>query len=69
MSKVEKKTEGGLDRRSFFRAGSGAAVVAATVVATTGAEPAAAAESASERTKARYKETEHVKTFYRVNRY
>ena len=68
MSKVEKKTEGGLDRRSFFRAGSGAAVVAATVVAT-GAEPAAAAESASERTKARYSETDHVKAFYRVNRY
>jgi hypothetical protein len=68
MSKVEQKKEGGMDRRSFFRAGSGAAVAAATVVAT-GAEPAAAAESASERTKARYKETEHVKTFYRVNRY
>jgi hypothetical protein len=68
MSKVDQKKEGGMDRRSFFRAGSGAAVVAATVVAT-GAEPAAAAESASERTKARYKETEHVKTFYRVNRY
>jgi len=68
MSKVDQKKEGGMDRRSFFRAGSGAAVVAATVVAS-GAEPAAAAESASERTKARYKETEHVKTFYRVNRY
>ena len=68
MSKVDQKKEGGMDRRSFFRAGSGAAVVAATVVAT-GAEPAAAAESASERAKARYKETEHVKTFYRVNRY
>ncbi len=68
MGKKEEKNEGGMDRRSFFRAGSGAAVVAATVVAT-GAEPAAAAETGSERTKARYKETEHVKTFYRVNRY
>ena len=68
MSKTEEKKDGAMDRRSFFRAGSGAAVVAATVVAT-GAEPAVAAESDSERKKARYKETEHVKTFYRVNRY
>lgn len=63
----ETKTQG-LDRRSFFRAGGGAAVVAAASIAT-GAEPAAAAESDAERKKARYKESEHVKTFYRVNRY
>jgi hypothetical protein len=68
MSKTEEKKDGAMDRRSFFRAGSGAAVVAATAIAT-GAEPAMAAESESERKKARYKETEHVKTFYRVNRY
>jgi hypothetical protein len=28
-----------------------------------------AAESAAERIKARYKETDHVKAFYRTNRY
>ena len=48
MTKIDEKKDGGLDRRSFFRAGSGAAVVAATAIAT-GAEPAMAAESESER--------------------
>lgn len=64
----EKKTTQPIDRRGFFRASGGAAVVAAASV-TTGAEPALAVESDSERKKPRYKETEHVKTFYRVNRY
>lgn len=68
MSTSDDKKAQGVDRRSFFRAGGGAAVVAAASLAT-GAEPALAAESDSERKKARYKETEHVKTFYRVNRY
>jgi hypothetical protein len=68
MSTSDEKTTRGVDRRSFFRAGGGAAVVAAATIAT-GAEPALAAESDSDRKKARYKETEHVKTFYRVNRY
>jgi hypothetical protein len=68
MDKIEDKKDRALDRRSFFRASSGAAVVAAAAIAT-GAEPAIAAESETERKKARYKETEHVKTFYRVNRY
>ena len=60
------KTEVG--RRDFLRAlgaGAGLAATAAAPLAT----GAAAAESAEERTKARYKESEHVKTFYRVNRY
>jgi hypothetical protein len=68
MSTSDEKPTQGLDRRSFFRAGGGAAVIAAGAVAT-GAETATAAESESDRKKARYKETEHVKTFYRVNRY
>ncbi len=68
MSTSDEKPTHAIDRRSFFRAGGGAAVVAAASIAT-GAEPATAAESESERKKARYKESEHVKTFYRVNRY
>ena len=68
MSTEEKKAQAGVDRRSFFRAGGGAAVVEAATIAT-GSEPALATESNSEREKMRYKETEHVKTFYRVNRY
>ncbi len=67
MSTSDKTTRA-IDRRAFFRAGGGAAVVAAASLAT-GAEPAVAAESDTERKKARYTESEHVKTFYRVNRY
>ncbi len=57
-----------LDRRSFFRGLGGVAAVAGAAVAT-GAEPAVARETQTERTKARYRESEHVKTFYRTNRY
>lgn len=69
MSKpIDKPTEVGLDRRNFFRVGGSAAVVAATAIVPL-AEDAQAGETGSERTKARYRETEHVKNFYRVNRY
>jgi len=56
-----------VDRRSFFRAGGGVAMAAAAAVLPT--QEAEASESQAERTKARYSETDHVKTFYRVNRY
>ena len=56
----------GLDRRRFFMMG-GSAVAAAAVVPLGG--EAEAAESDSEAKKARYKETDHVKNYYRVNRY
>jgi hypothetical protein len=57
----------GLDRRRLFMMG-GSAVAAAAVVPLTGGE-AVADESQAERVKARYKETDHVKNYYRVNRY
>ena len=57
----------GLDRRRLFLMG-GSAVAAAAVAPLTGGE-AAADESQAERVKARYKETDHVKNYYRVNRY
>ena len=56
-----------VDRRSFFRASGGVAMAAAATVLPT--QDAEASESQAERTKARYSETDHVKTFYRVNRY
>jgi len=56
-----------VDRRSFFRAGGGVAIAAAAAVLPR--QEAEASESQAERTKARYSETDHVKTFYRVNRY
>jgi hypothetical protein len=58
----------GVGRRQFLRGlgvGAGLAATAAAPLATS----AVAAESNDERAKARYKETDHVKTFYRVNRY
>lgn len=58
-----------LGRRDFLRTlgvGAGAAAASAGPLA-----PAAWAdtENNQEKRKSRYKETEHVKTFYRVNRY
>jgi hypothetical protein len=61
------KTAAGVDRRRFFMMG-GSAVAAAAVVPLAGSE-AVADESQAERVKARYKESDHVKNFYRVNRY
>jgi hypothetical protein len=63
--KVERKTT--LGRRQFLRAlGVGAAVTAAAPLAT---EAIADSETNDEKRKSRYKETEEVKAFYRVNRY
>jgi len=61
----EKKTKVG--RREFLRAmGAGAGLAAAAPLAT---RAKADTENNDEKRKARYKETDHVKTFYRVNRY
>lgn len=55
-------------RRDFLKVLGGTSALAATSVATT--LPAEAQqESKDERLKARYKETDHVKSFYKTNRY
>ena len=64
---VRKDKATGVDRRSLFLMG-GSAVAAAAVTPLAGSE-AAAEESQAERVKPRYRETEHVKNYYRVNRY
>ena len=57
-----------IGRRAFLRAlGGGAGLAAASGSLTTSAR--ADSESNEEKRKPRYRETEHVKTFYRVNRY
>ena len=57
-----------LVRRDFLRVlGAGAGAAAATAPLATGVR--ADSESNEEKRKARYKETDHVKTYYRVNRY
>lgn len=65
---TEKRPEETLNRRGFLRAGVGTATVAATAVVAP-ATAVVAAESDSEKKKARYQETDHVKTYYRTNRY
>jgi hypothetical protein len=65
---MAKERENKLGRRDFLRTlGVGATAVAATTPLA--GEARADTETNDEKRKARYKETEHVKTFYRVNRY
>ena len=71
MSK--SKAELNLDRRGFLKGigtgaagAAGAATVAAGVVAST---PASAIESAADKKKVRYRESDHVKKYYATNRY
>ena len=61
----ERKT--GLGRRQFLRTvGVAAATTAAAPLA---GQALADTETNEEKRKARYKETDHVKAYYRVNRY
>jgi len=66
--KDEKKIPVG--RRDFLRKVGVGAVGAGATLATPLMGPAQAdSESNDEKRKARYKETDHVRTYYRVNRY
>ena len=66
MKKDAKTT---LGRREFLRTLSVGATAAAAVSVPLVDQAAADSENNDEKRKPRYKETEHVKTFYRVNRY
>lgn len=61
----------GVHRRAFFGAAamtvSGAALGAAATMG--GARPVLAQQTGNDRTRARYRVTEHIETFYRTNRY
>jgi hypothetical protein len=64
--KSERKST--IRRRDFLRAlGAGAGVAATSAPLAT--QALADTENNDEKRKARYKETDHVKTFYQVNRY
>jgi ribulose kinase len=68
MSKT--KPDADLNRRGFLKGlGTGAAGVATVAAGVTASAPAEAAESAADKKKARYKESEHVKKYYATNRY
>ena len=64
MEQNDKRTVG---RRDFLRALGVGAGAAATAPLATAAK--ADSEANDEKRKARYQETDHVKAFYRVNRY
>ena len=67
MKDEKNKTVG---RRDFLRkVGIGAVGAGATVAAPLAGAALADSESTDEKRKARYQETDHIKTFYRVNRY
>jgi len=67
MNQKHNKTK--VARRDFLRALGAGAGVAATAAAPLATGAKADSESNDDKRKARYKETDHVKTFYRVNRY
>ncbi len=59
------------DRRSFLKALTGASTVAAAVAAApiAAAIPAEAQTAKADKRRARYRESDHIKTYYRTNRY
>jgi hypothetical protein len=57
-----------VNRRGFLKSIGGASVAGAAV-ATGIPAPAEAAENDAEKKKTRYRESEHVKAYYRTNRY
>jgi hypothetical protein len=64
---MKAKAKATVGRREFLRVlGVGATAAAATPLATAAK---ADTETNDEKRKARYKETDHVKAYYRVNRY
>ena len=67
QDKTQNKTR--VARRDFLRVLGAGAGVAATAAAPLATMAKADSENNDEKRKARYKETDHVKAFYRVNRY
>jgi len=66
---MKRDSKTAIGRRDVLRALGAGAGLAATTAAPLATAAKADSESKDEKTKARYKESEHVKTFYRVNRY
>ena len=66
---MKQKDKTKVARRDFLRALGAGAGVAATSAAPLAGTARADSETNDEKRKARYKESDHVKTYYRVNRY
>lgn len=68
MRRQQKRQASGIERRDFLR-GAGLAAAGATAVALSGAAGAAEVkESPEEQVKSRYRENDHVKRYYELNR-
>jgi hypothetical protein len=67
MSEMRNKQS--LDRRGFLKVASLGSAAAAASVAPGIVTPAQAYNPGKEETKGRYRETDHVKAFYRTNSY
>jgi hypothetical protein len=65
---MTKKSKTVLGRREFLRTVGAGATVGIAAAAMSG-EVLADTETNDEKRKSRYQETDHIKTFYRVNRY
>ncbi len=64
------KTDKAIDRRNFLRGVGGVSTAAAVAAAAPVAVPEAEAyDPGRDETKARYRESDHVKAFYRTNGY
>ncbi|HEV3371953.1 MAG TPA: twin-arginine translocation signal domain-containing protein [Xanthobacteraceae bacterium] len=66
---MKKERQAKLGRRDFLRALGAGASAAAASAGPLASEALADTETNDEKRKPRYRETEHVKTYYRVNRY
>ncbi|MBR1168205.1 MULTISPECIES: twin-arginine translocation signal domain-containing protein [Bradyrhizobium] len=67
---MSDETKAKVGRRDFLRkVGLGTAGVGATLATPLVGSAQADSETNDDKRKARYKESDHVKTFYRVNRY
>ena len=66
---MREKQKSAMDRRNFLRAVGGASTAAVAAAAPIAATEAQAYDPGGEETKARYRETDHVKAYYRTNGY
>ena len=66
---MKKERRSAVGRRDFLRTLGAGATLAAAAAGPSSERASADSESSNEKRKSRYRETEHVKAYYRVNRY
>lgn len=66
---MKEKQPTRISRRSFFGALGGASTAAVAAVTVLRPDSAQAYNPGEEETRSRYQETDHIKEYYRVNRY